>query len=295
MPSLCRKRTLTDAIPHNLHRKRRHNHNEIEKKRRDQQRQRLDVLREQIPLLESERPSAVTIISSAIDYIKLLKNRLALLEGYFASTEFAELPRLLPAQPQFISVPSEPHRMAGETLLSMIQTQGIMATRPRGKKLAPRVERRDSNAAGAAPVKTRQELLEQFPDLAHRSLNAQPAAALPALVPKGAVPMPSRRDSSMLLPTSDPKTFLFGKRNSSQNFFAGQLPSFFEDFLQTEINCTKCFHGVENLVMIDCDKCHSWYHIRCVGIKTTQIPLQWQCPECVTTASSSSSLQANNL
>ncbi len=90
----------------------------------------------------------------------------------------------------------------------------------------------------------------------------------------------SRRDSAMLLPTNDPNTFLFGKRDSMQNFFAGSLPGMFEDAPAAIVSCSKCHRGVDNLIMIDCDQCHSWYHIRCVSIDPTCIPLQWSCPEC---------------
>ena len=100
----------------------------------------------------------------------------------------------------------------------------------------------------------------------------------PTLLPrKGSI---SRRDSAMLLPTNDPNTFLFGKRDSIQNFFSGPLPEMFEDGPRSQIHCTKCARGVDNLIMIDCDKCHSWYHIGCVGIDANQIPLAWCCPEC---------------
>lgn len=82
------------------------------------------------------------------------------------------------------------------------------------------------------------------------------------------------------MPTKDPNTFVFGKRDSIQNFFSGTIPSMFDDGRTREICCSKCQRGVDNLVMIDCDRCHGWYHVRCVGIDPVFIPLQWSCGEC---------------
>jgi hypothetical protein len=86
------------------------------------------------------------------------------------------------------------------------------------------------------------------------------------------------RKSSLILPTDD-NVFL-GKRDSIQNFFTTGMPSILEESLQSDIRCCKCQRGINSLIMIDCDKCHSWYHIRCVGIDSANIPLTWTCTEC---------------
>lgn len=89
-----------------------------------------------------------------------------------------------------------------------------------------------------------------------------------------------RRDSGLLLPTDDPSIFYFGHRDSIQTMMAVPLPMILDDTSEAYVSCQKCQRGVDGLVMIDCDKCHRWYHIRCVGIDATSIPITWKCPEC---------------
>lgn len=47
-----------------------------------------------------------------------------------------------------------------------------------------------------------------------------------------------------------------------------------------EIN--KCFCGRGNLdtFMVDCDRCHSWFHGSCIGITKDTVPDEWFCDEC---------------
>ena len=251
------------------------NHNEIEKKRRDQQRLQLDILREQIPKLRLERPSAVTTIVGAIEHINVLTQRIQELETHLEQAGLVIPPTtlLVPAEgnsQQFITVPAEPHMMPGKVLLNFLQTQNGSSPSPLRTEAAfsqpasPSGRRMRSIAASTIPI---------APAMAHE--NFDPNVAIDSR--NGSI---KRRDSAMLLPTNDPNTFLFGKRDSLQNFFAGSLPTIFDDMPRTEFHCTKCQRGVENLIMIDCDNCHDWYHIRCVGIDGNHIPLQWRCNEC---------------
>jgi len=103
-----------------------------------------------------------------------------------------------------------------------------------------------------------------------------PTASFDELAPPSA---PRQRKSSLIFPTGD-SNLLFGQRDSLQQLFAGIMPSLLEDTNQFDIKCVKCAGGINNLIMIDCDKCHEWYHIRCVGINTSAIPSNWLCPEC---------------
>lgn len=116
-------------------RKRRENHNEIEKRRREQQRQRLEGLRQQIPHITSTRASAVTIITEATEYIKMLQFRVSELEE-LAGQSGMTLPA--PRQmPQYISLPAEPHTMPEEALYGFLfaHNNGTNTSMP---SLAPR-------------------------------------------------------------------------------------------------------------------------------------------------------------
>ena len=93
-----------------VRRKRRANHNEIEKKRRDQQRQQIEILRQNIPHLRDSRTSTLSIVTEAIDYIKGLHGRVSDLEGALINAGVAVPPSQL-GNLQFISLPAEPHTM----------------------------------------------------------------------------------------------------------------------------------------------------------------------------------------
>lgn len=249
-------------------RKRRLNHNEIEKKRRDQQRHQLEVLRSVIPSLHNERPSALTIITTATDYVSRLSARVRELEDFVRQTghqvPVAASPSLVESQ-QFIAVPAEPHTMPGEQLLTFLQAQGSSSP----------VKAGEAAATGPHGDPHAKKIRVLSPAVAQENFDPTQHTINPRT---GSI---RRRDSAMLLPTNDPNTFLFGKRDSLQNFFAGPLPTIFDDTPRAEFHCTKCHRGVENLIMIDCDHCHSWYHIRCVDIDPNHIPLQWRCKECI--------------
>lgn len=264
-------------------RKRRLNHNEIEKKRRDQQRQQLEVLRSVIPSLNNERPSALTIITTATDYITRLSARVRELEEFVVQTGHQvppAAPSSLVESQQFIAVPAEPHTMPGEQLLTFLQAQGSSSPVKGGGEAGAASPHKDLQAKKVRPLSP--AITQENFDPNQHLINPRTGSI-------------RRRDSAMLLPTNDPNTFLFGKRDSLQNFFAGSLPTIFDDTPRAEFHCTKCHRGVENLIMIDCDHCHSWYHIRCVGIDPNHIPLQWRCNECINRVGSSLSNPVNSI
>ncbi len=95
-------------------------------------------------------------------------------------------------------------------------------------------------------------------------------------------PTKKRRDSALLLPTADPNLFLYGHRDSMQNLFAAPLPFIMQqqDQKEADLKCAKCHCGINNLIMIDCDRCHIWYHIRCIGLDPERIPVHWTCSSC---------------
>jgi hypothetical protein len=232
-------------------RKRRENHNEIEKKRRDQQRLKLEELRETIPRLAAERPSAVNIIMEATNYIQELNVRIAQLDAFIVGMGATP-----PAQVQrYVTVPDQPHTMPGDVLFSYLQTKNPLSY---GMQMDKGF---NAGRSGSGYENENENVFD--PDQYYNQTAGQ-----------------ARRDSAMLLPTKDPNTFLFGKRDSVQNLFTGSMPSIFQENSMESIQCSHCCRGVDNLIMIDCDNCHQWYHIKCVRIESHSIPLKWKCLKC---------------
>lgn len=147
--------------------------------------------------------------------------------------------------------------------------------------------------------KGRAELLDQLPPVSaglepeSTVFAAQPKQADPAMFPNQARPSllttviqesfyqsKPRKDSGLLLPTDTPDTFYYGHRDSLQTLMPVPLPLILDQKSQAYVSCLKCSQGVNGLVMIDCDSCRKWYHIRCVGIEPSRIPIRWLCPEC---------------
>jgi hypothetical protein len=92
-----------------------------------------------------------------------------------------------------------------------------------------------------------------------------------------------RRASSLLLPLGDQAgaAMLFQKRDSLSTLFSGLLPDIVnENFMGGEIKCSSCSLGMCNQIMIDCDRCRAWFHIRCLGIDANSIPTIWTCSSC---------------
>lgn len=90
----------------------------------------------------------------------------------------------------------------------------------------------------------------------------------------------TRRSSSLLLPMPD-DTVLIHQRDSISTLFSGLFPDVVgnEAFNQQCLTCNKCKCGMNNMIMIDCDKCHKWYHIKCANVDSNFIPTNWNCCE----------------
>jgi len=223
-------------------RRRRVNHNEIERQRRIQQRQRLHELCVSIPNLEHESMAAVHVISRAKEYIDYLKGRVAELEVF--TRTLVEASR------------------GQQTLNGNLIHQTLLSHQPHQM---PQV------APSQSPEKrkrTKSPLADMMLSPTMASMDTMETSAASR-----------QRKSSLIFPTGD-SNLLFGQRDSLQQLFAGVMPSLLEDTNQFDIRCVKCAGGINNLIMIDCDKCHEWYHIRCVGINTSTIPSNWLCQEC---------------
>jgi len=52
--------------------------------------------------------------------------------------------------------------------------------------------------------------------------------------------------------------------------------------LEPEEEVNRCFCGRGNLdaFMVDCDRCHSWFHGSCIGITKDTVPDAWFCDDC---------------
>lgn len=88
-----------------------------------------------------------------------------------------------------------------------------------------------------------------------------------------------RRVSSLLMPMES-DTVMIQKRDSLSALFSGLLPDFVDSNVINsgkEIKCHRCQKGMCNMIMIDCDRCHKWYHIKCAGIDSDAIPTNWNC------------------
>lgn len=88
----------------------------------------------------------------------------------------------------------------------------------------------------------------------------------------------NRRGSSLLMPMEN-ETVMVQKRDSLSALFSGLLPDFIDSSAvsETDIKCHKCQRGMNNMIMIDCDRCHKWYHIKCAHIDSGAIPTNWNC------------------
>lgn len=238
-------------------RRRRANHNEIEKRRREQQRLKLEELKGLLPGLKNEKASFLDIISGAIYYIHQLERNNPEESGTVQAN-----------QPVSTSHNYHPNNQQGPNAYQhpvLLSLSPSLHTLPENAILDP-----FQSYNGPTPIASPKK----------QSPNKPMAGGLTDLFDLG---HNGRRESSILFPTNDPLKSILGKRNSSQHSFSEFFPKDFGE-LKTlgskEICCPKCSRGIDNLIMIDCDICQAWYHTRCVGIESTQIPFQWTCPEC---------------
>lgn len=263
-----------------------------------------------MPGLDS-KASMVAILTGAREYIDELRSRLDEGSGSHPSERMQArpgIPQLLihppMGQPAIYSLPY--------TLPPHIQAQQPQATMAPPSTLPPLVRKisadTDQTTAGddtGAFRKGRAEIVDSLPPV---SAGLEPESTIfappqpRAMSPTGPTPQypnqarpslltaviqdafyhnRSRKDSGLLLPTDVPDTFYYGHRDSMQTLMPVPLPMILDQRSSAYISCLKCNRGVSGLVMIDCDACRKWFHIRCVGIDATSIPVKWACPECI--------------
>lgn len=290
---------------------RRMSHNEIERRRRDNQRDRLEELRSVLPNMRDSKASMVATIVRAKEYIQQLQTRVTDLErmlamaqggaGYGGSPYISASAAGMPMQYQMgghgalpALAPKMPiNAMPGYSLPITSPYMAVHAAHPPqhqmaqpddaaepGKISVPFKRGRHGSTAlfsvpeGGAP----EEEEPEAPEASHPQPSEEAQQVLRSR---------KRRDSALLLPTADPNLFLYGHRDSMQNLFAAPLPFIMQQQEQTEtdLRCAKCAHGINNLIMIDCDRCHTWFHIRCIGLDPERIPVHWTCANCPQPAS----------
>jgi hypothetical protein len=326
---------------------RRPDHNEIERKRRETQRDRLIELRQVLPgVSASSRLSTVNIIIRAKEYIESLKRRISELEGILAhyhpeifkysgkiflntsippleqvETLSAAVPgspymsKLAPKSPIYPSLPSfgplpsfqilqKSHQMPAQTTGS----EGVHedANKPLKKV---KIEEPENIPLDEEALKKRisgyfrsqiaSSTTTPAP-LSKKSLTYQLGRGNDGWVEGSGLftiaevasssdehfkqqdlywkqNFFDRRDSSLLFTSSSGEVF-WNKRDHTSGSIGTMFP--LEQTMHAEIRCGKCQRGLDNLIMIDCEKCKTWYHLRCVNIPPESIPLVWKCLEC---------------
>jgi hypothetical protein len=268
-----------------LSRKIRKNHNEFERRRRDQQRQRLEELRQSIPGLDS-KASMVAVLTAAREYIDELKMRVGGTGGGSSGGGIDTAPGHRADSSFFlqdmISPPRSPLGMAAPTASTREFDANVLLGLP------AEIRKGSSDSDEPRPIrKGRSDALDVLPPL--YGMQQQQSAFFPnqtrpslmlSVMDESMIFGANRKDSALLLPTPDPGTFVYGQRDSMHALFSVPLPHISEPSHRSYVACGKCARGVENLIMIDCDVCHRWYHIRCMAINPTSIPVRWTCPEC---------------
>ena len=326
---------------------RRPDHNEIERKRRETQRDRIIELRQVLPgVSASSRLSTVNIVIRAKEYIESLKRRISELEGIlahyhpeifkysgkiFLNTSIPPLEqvealsagapgspyrsKLAPKAPIYPSLPSFGPLPPLQTLQKSHHTPAHLADSEEvhedGKKPPKKVKIEEPENIPPNEEKLKKQIAGYF-----RSQNAS-STTTPAPLSKKSLTYQhgrgndswgegsglftiaevasssdehfklqdanwkqnffDRRDSSLLFTSSSGEVF-WNKRDSTSGSMGIMFP--LEQTMHSDIRCGKCQRGVDNLIMIDCEKCKTWYHLRCVKIPPESVPLVWKCLEC---------------
>lgn len=284
---------------------RRLTHNEIERRRRDNQRDKLDELRSVIPNINDSRPSMIGTLIRAKEYIEALQGRVLELERILAAA--ATAPPMIPGQsfsgppgyPPSGAYPGMPHLQPPMDYGMSLGQQFTPKPTP-GKRRSSSLERMMNPEADMNPFLGKAFKQGRQGSFANLFSIMEEAHQLSSKAPRGPSDRSGslerrqgdidalgyghadRRDSALLLPTADPNLYLYGHRGSLNNLFAAPLNYILEQQEQPNdpISCHKCKHGIDNLIMIDCDNCHNWYHIRCIGMESENIPIKWICSEC---------------
>lgn len=315
-PMNTRKSSYSSDIPPEkpVRKRIRDNHNELERVRRNNQKAQLEALRMALPFQDmDEKASMVSIFIRAREYIGMLEQRIMELQGGVGqSAEYpvnmipASMPIVLPK----VQMPSSPlHHPQAMAHMPTVPNSPTF-TRRREPSISPdhfQIHHGVSfynpgftNASGSS--------IEVSALLTPMSspINQKPASPEPILnadilrnfvsdnfLNKGMQThrlsaeeennfmknFHERRGSSLLMPLES-ETVMIQKRDSLSALFSGLLPEFIDSSVINsgdEIKCHKCHKGMCSMIMIDCDRCHKWYHIKCAEIDSDAIPTNWTC------------------
>ena len=276
----------------------RKNHNEFERKRRDLQRLRLEELRQSVPGLDT-KASMVAVLTGARQYIADLCARNKMLETAVMGPRAVPLAGDRWRALQGLRMESQSPGTAPQGPGTAPQGPGVA---PRGPRMAvppllPATALATRNSSDGVLMRSVQPRVTPEPAKLFRQGRSEVLDALPPVFgfSQGEARRPNvlsskiqdsfytsrpRTGSGVLLPTEDPQTFYFGHRDGMQSMEAVPLPLILDQSSPAYVQCVGCKRGVDGLVMIDCDMCRRWYHIRCVGIDSTSIPVSWACPAC---------------
>lgn len=285
----------------------RDNHNELERVRRNNQKAQLEALRMALPFQDmDDKASMVSIFIRAREYIGMLEHRIMELQAdagihgdvnaqlQYHSAQETDMPPIMPQASPL--PPIKPNFVQRERQLSVnpdhVQVHhGIPFFNPGFLNTSVETSSYVTPIPSPSPQKPNSPLAA---DQQNHMLNADILRNFVSdnFLKNGNVQRLSsdeefsflkdftkRRASSILLPVED-ETVMIQKRDSYSALFSGLLPDFIDtSSLNTsgEISCNKCQKGMCNMIMIDCDRCHKWYHIKCAKIDSDAIPTNWTC------------------
>lgn len=289
----------------------RDNHNELERVRRNNQKAQLEALRMALPFQDmDEKASMVSIFIRAREYIGMLEQRIVELQsepGIFNEINAQQYPHHHAGMP----VIQQPHPKYSSNALPTFTTRDRqLSVNPEHVQihhgvpfynpgfLVPHSAGMEMNSYVPSPMtssptqqKTNSPLSDQV-QLQNFNADTLRNFVSDTFLKTGNVQRLSsdeetnllktfcaRRQSSLILPLED-ETVMIRNRDSFSALFSGILPDLIDtSVLQNsgEINCNKCQKGMCNMIMIDCDRCHKWYHIKCAKIDSDAIPTHWNC------------------
>ena len=277
----------------------RDNHNELERIRRNNQKAQLDALRRALPFADmDDRASMVSIFIRSREYIEMLEKRVLELQALLgmpkdtaleakmaanAAANNLEIPQPIRERLPSISLQSEQFMMH----------EGVQFFNP---NLSPSAtpptlgSKRPASPLTAATASSQQNdqvdstlnadllmsfLTESYPDL----LRVKRLSSDDDIFLKN---FRQRRESSLLLPIQSSDAVVVQKRDSLSSLFSGLLPDVVEESaLVGDVKCAHCVKGVDSMIMVDCDRCHKWYHLVCAGVDASAIPTFWTCKTCL--------------
>lgn len=288
----------------------RDNHNELERVRRNNQKAQLEALRMALPFQDmDEKASMVSIFIRAREYIVMLEQRIIELQGG-AQQEYPPVNMMPAPLPKLPLQMTSPLHMAHEMSMPQIPNSPSYGRAREYSINSDHVQVHHgvsfynpgfmnngstSSIEMSALITPMTSPIPKAPSPPNEPLvNADILRNFvsDSILKNGAAHRLSaeeenmilrnfreRRVSSLLMPMES-DTVMIQKRDSLSALFSGLLPDFIDSSVINsgdEIKCHKCQRGMCNMIMIDCDRCHKWYHIKCAGIDSDAIPTSWNC------------------